>query len=183
MSNHDRRISAVPDVRMTRSGMVLCPGTDFEELAVNILEAGHELRFRARGSSMFPLVRDGDILGVQPIGGTALRAGEIALYRSSGHGIVVHRVVGMLTQVEEDILLVKGDAAKAPDPQVPASRVLGRVVSIERHGRRSSSGSWTSGRVASLYARVYRLRRWVDGALKEAWRGLRRVSGVAGYGA
>jgi signal peptidase len=163
--------------------MVLCPGTDFEELAVNILEAGHELRFRARGSSMHPLVRDGDILDVQPISGTAPGAGEVILYRSRGHGIVVHRVVGMLTQEEEDFLLVKGDAARAPDPQVPASRVLGRVVSIERHGRRSSSGSWTSGRAVPLYVRGFRLRRWADGFLKEAWRELRRAAGVAGYGA
>jgi hypothetical protein len=166
-----------------RSGTVSCPGSDFEALAVHILAGGHDLRFRARGSSMLPLLRDGDILDVQPIGETpSIRSGEIVLYRSPGRGIVVHRVVGILRQGQEDILLVKGDAAHAPEPQVPASDVLGRVVSTERSGRRCQAGSWAARRSAPLFVRAYRLRRCVYGVLNGAWRGLRRAAGAAGYG-
>lgn len=172
--------STLPDVQLTRSGTVPCPTEDFEELAVHVLEGGHDLRFRARGFSMFPLVRDGDILDVQPTGEASIGSGEIVLYRSPGRGIVVHRVVGILRQEEEDILLVKGDAATVPDPQVPASKVLGRVVGIERGGRRRSPWSWASRRSVPVVVRAYRLRRRVDGALKGAWRGLRKAAGVAG---
>jgi hypothetical protein len=173
----------VTDVQLTCDGVVPCPGTDFEELAVHVLEGGYDLRFRARGSSMFPLLRDGDILDVQPIGETSsIRSGEIVLYRSLGRGIVVHRVVGILREGEEGILLVKGDAAHTPEPQVPASNVLGRVVSTERQGRRRPAGGWAARRSAPVFVRAYRLRRWVDGALQRAWRELRSAAGAAGYG-
>ena len=162
---------------------VLCEGTDFEELLVHFLGDGIAVRFRARGTSMHPGVRDGDILRVHPIEHTVVHVGDIVLYCTPHNGIVVHRVVGISTHGEETILLVKGDASGTPDPRVPQSQVLGRVVSIERRGRTIVPRSWTSRYVAPLHARLFRLRRWTYGLLKQAHTGLRKVIATVGSGA
>jgi len=150
-------------------------GEEFEDLAVRLLGAGHDMLFRARGSSMHPAVRDGDLLHVSPLCGAALDIGDIALYRSSRSGIVVHRVVDIRRQETKTLVLVKGDAAATPDPLVPVSRVLGRVVRIGRRGRTIVPRRWTSRRVAPLQARVFRLRRWGRRLLKQTHMGLREL--------
>jgi signal peptidase I len=162
---------------------VRCGGADFEELAVYLLQGGHALRFRARGSSMYPVVRDGDTLDVWPARSAEVDVGDIVLYRSSRSGIVVHRVVDIRRQEEKTILLVKGDSAARADPQVEESQVLGRVESIHRRGHTIVPTSWTSRHVAPLHARLFRLRRWAYRLLKQAHSGLRKVVAAVGSGA
>lgn len=183
-AGHDDQLRHVAlERRLDNDDAVLCEGTDFEELLVHLLGDGIAVRFRARGSSMLPAVRDGDILRVQPIVHTAVHPGDIVLYRTPHNGIVVHRVVDISTHGEEIILLVKGDASGTPDPRVPQSQLLGRVVSIERRGRTIVPRSWTSRYVAPLHARLFRLRRWTYGLLKQAHSGLRKVIAAVGSGA
>jgi len=158
-------------------------GSEFEELSVQLLRAGHAMRFRARGSSMHPAVRDGDILDVCPVGSAGLDIGDIVLYRSSRTGIVVHRVVEIRRQGPKTILLVKGDSAARADPHVEESQVLGRVESIQRRGRTIASRSWASRHVAPLHARLFRLRRWAYRLLTQARAGLRKVIAAVGSGA
>ena len=42
---------------------------EFAELALQILDDGNSLKFRAHGESMNPFIRNGDILEVQPVPG------------------------------------------------------------------------------------------------------------------
>jgi signal peptidase I len=157
-------------------------GREFEELAVQLLGAGHAVRFRARGSSMHPAVRDGDILDVCPVSSAGLHIGDIVLYRSSRSGIVVHRVVDIRRQEEKTILLVKGDFAARADPQVEQSQVLGRVESIQRRDHTILPTGWASRHVAPLHARLFRLRRWAYRLLKQARMGLRKMLAAGGSG-
>ncbi len=159
-----------------------CEGIEFEQLAVQVLESGHGLRFQARGSSMHPAVRDGDILDVRPTRIAELDVGDIVLYRSSRSGIVVHRVAGIRRQAEKTILLVKGDSAPRPDSPVDESQVLGRVESIERLGRTILPGGWVSRHAGPLQGRLFRLRHSIYVLLKRAFRGLRKVVAAGGSG-
>jgi len=154
---------------------VSCEGSEFEELATQLLGAGHAMRFRARGSSMYPLVRDGDILDVWPVGSAGADVGDVVLYRSSGHGIVVHRVVGVRRLGKETVLLVKGDSVKTADPQVQESQVLGRVVNIERRGRRLAPVPCLWRYRSSLFLRLLPLRRRAYAVLHGALRRLRSL--------
>ena len=152
-----------------------CEGSEFEELATQLLGAGHAMRFRARGSSMYPLVRDGDILDVWPVGSAGADVGDVVLYRSSGNGIVVHRVVGIDGQGEKVTLLVKGDSVKTADAQVQESQVLGRAVSTERRGRRIAPAPRLWRHRSSLHLRLLPLRRRAYAALHGALRVLRSL--------
>jgi hypothetical protein len=151
---------------------VSCEGREFEELAVGFLGAGRSMRFRARGSSMYPLVRDGDILDVRPIGDGGVGVDDIVLYRSSRNGIIVHRVVGVGERAERATLLVKGDSVGKTDPEVEGRQVLGRVVGIERRGRRISPFPFLWRYRSSLALRLLPLRRPAYAALYGALRGL-----------
>lgn len=164
------------------SDIVSCERREFEELAVQLLGAGHALRFRARGSSMHPAVRDGDILDVWPTPNADLDVGDIVLYRSSHSGIVVHRVVDIRRQEEKTIFLVKGDSAARADPQIRKSQVLGRVEGIQRQGHKTVPTRWASRHVAPFQGRLFRLRRSVYVLLRQALTGLRKVIAAVGSG-
>lgn len=109
--------------------------TDFAEFSTDLLRQGVKIRFRARGRSMAPLIRDGDVLTVEPATSDGLRVGDVALHRIGGRQVVAHRVVGRHEEDGRPVLTTRGDASfNAPDP-VREGDVLGRVVQVERDGR------------------------------------------------
>ena len=165
----------------THGEMVGCGTADFEELSRQVLKGGRDLRFRARGSSMHPMVRDGDTLIVRPVNSTEIAVGDIVFYRAPGRGIVVHRVVGVQKDVSEGILVVKGDAVRSPDPAVCGSQVLGKVVSIERSGRPIDPDSRLWRYFGALYVHFPPVRWWVYPAIRRANRALRRLAAAMGH--
>lgn len=111
-----------------------CTSTAFAELSAEILRAGVALRFRARGASMLPLVRDGDVVHVRPVCPNKLRVADVVLCCSHPGRVVVHRVVGKRAGPEGVRFTVQGDQVSRPDGQIPAAQVYGRVTAIERAG-------------------------------------------------
>lgn len=107
----------------------------FERLAAGILAGGGSFQFEAHGHSMAPAVRDGDVLTLEPVRGEAVRVGDIVLYRDDRSQPVVHRVAACGARAGSAVLTIRGDAAPGASEAVPAERVLGRVVRIERRGR------------------------------------------------
>jgi ribosomal protein S18 acetylase RimI-like enzyme len=91
---------------------------------------------------MYPFIRSGDVLTVQPAEAADLNVGDVAFYRAPGDRLVAHRVVGKCAQDKHVetwhavSLRVRGDAASGPGEQIRAREVLGQVVSIQR-GRKS----------------------------------------------
>ena len=95
------------------------------------LAAEHGLRFAARGRSMWPLLRPGDFTIAEPLTG-APRQGDVLVYRA-GTQLVAHRFIGTFS---DGRLRLHGDFVLDEDPPLPPADVLGRVVAIERDGRR-----------------------------------------------
>jgi signal peptidase I len=168
--------AAICIVGETDAETVSCGPLDFEELSIEVLKAGHDLRFEARGWSMRPLVRDGDVLLVRPAGNGEIAVADIVLYRSPRRGIVVHRVVGIRRDGHERVLSVKGDAARRPDPAVLESHVAGKIVAIERSGRSINPDNRGWRYFSTLYVRVPPVRWWVYPLIRRANSGLRRLT-------
>ena len=80
---------------------------------------------------MAPTLRDGDRLRVVAIGGVPARAGEIVLARRGG-ALVAHRLMALASERA----ITRGDGQSSDDPPLPASALCGRVVEVERLGRR-----------------------------------------------
>jgi signal peptidase I len=111
-----------------------CTSSEFAELAVALLQAGKALRFHARGTSMNPLVRDGDVLLVWPVDARSVRVGDIILGSSAPGQVVVHRVVRRLSASTGHSFVLQGDQAAQPDGLVAEALVYGKLVAIERDG-------------------------------------------------
>ena len=104
---------------------------DFASIAQDVLGRGRTLRFKAKGGSMSPFIRNGDVVEVVPVK-TKINLGDIVLYRSSYGNPVVHRVI----QRSNESIITKGDSLSSSDQPVLSKQVLGRVVSVEKNGWR-----------------------------------------------
>lgn len=105
----------------------------FEPVCAAMLRDGVAVRFRAPGTSMRPTIRDGDTLVVEPVEASQVRWGDVVV---AGETCVrAHRVV-RVPDVDGEIFLLRGDSMTACDAPEPSGRILGRVVCVEREGRR-----------------------------------------------
>jgi signal peptidase I len=103
-------------------------------------ERGERTRCPLTGSSMAPLLQDGDVLVVEH-GNGHLRLGDVIVFRVAGR-IKAHRLLRRRRAADGGLLyLTKGDASVAFDAPVPAEQVIGKVVEVygaSRHQRLDS---------------------------------------------
>jgi hypothetical protein len=101
-----------------------------------LLADGFQVQFRAAGRSMLPAVRDGDHLVVAPAGAREVARGDVVL-AATARGLVAHRIAAVsVDAVGARTFTLRGDASLEADRPVPAARLYGRVVAVERAGRR-----------------------------------------------
>ncbi len=132
------------------------------ELVCDLLRQQREASFLARGSSMHPVVRDGDKVTVAPLAPSSLRRGMVVLYLAAlpdgGQGMVIHRFLGR--NAAGDCIL-QGDACPLPDPAVKEEQIIGRIAAVQRGGRCLRADSWLGslllGRSVSLPRALARL--------------------------
>ena len=115
---------------------------------------------------MYPSIREGELITVEPVVPSDVKRGDIVLYRSE-RGLLAHRVVGSSPTQSSVLsphhsLLLKGDASLSCDQPVEAHQILGRVVEVQRNGRSVALAS----REAKLWHKVRRLasglKGWID---------------------
>ena len=106
----------------------------FENLSRELLREGNSIRFQARGSSMSPAIRDGDVVHVDPAVLSDLRQGEIVLVKGET-GFRLHRLV--VADADRDVFITRGDCGRQNDPAVGAEQIAGIAVAKEvRVGKR-----------------------------------------------
>ena len=103
-----------------------------KELLRTVLDKGASFRFRAKGFSMSPFIKDGDVVTVAPMLGTAPGLGDVVVFiHPHTEKLVIHRVVGK----KPDSYLLKGDNFPDDDDFVPKANILGHVAKVERDGK------------------------------------------------
>jgi hypothetical protein len=96
-------------------------------------KSGQEKIFKIRGTSMLPLIRETDAIGVIPIRQTEeLCIGDIALFQRPT-GMVAHRIVGKFRKDNITYLYEKGDRGVVPTT-ISGEMLIGKVVRIYRPG-------------------------------------------------
>ncbi len=101
----------------------------FASLGQELLATGLGFRFQARGMSMQPTIRDGEMVHVEPVEIGEIRKRDIVLF-SDGWTFRAHRVTGI--GPSRKVLFTRGDAAAEMDGPVCAQQVLGKVVAKEQ---------------------------------------------------
>ena len=111
-------------------------GADFTLITQEVLGREKILRFKAKGESMHPFIRDGDILEITPANGEKVRVGEVIFYRVGEKRMVAHRVTERITENGRLVFVTKGDSNVAGEERVYPEKIMGRVRTIERKGRK-----------------------------------------------
>lgn len=105
----------------------------FEGVVRPLLAQGLSVRFHARGASMSPAIRDGEVVEVTPVIVTELRKDDIVLAKSN-FGFQLHRIV--MADPVNDVFITRGDCGQEDDPALKAEQILGLARAKEvRLGR------------------------------------------------
>jgi hypothetical protein len=109
------------------------------------------------GGSMLGTLRPGDQVIIEPVPFTAIRPGDVVAFRPTTadddklpivHRVVAIRPAGLLTQGDNN--------AQVDEELVTAERLLGRVVYVERDGRRRLVRGGRVGHLWVVYLRAQR---------------------------
>lgn len=122
-----------PALFAVQAGEIPFSGQALAELMRAVLDRGRPFRFRARGWSMAPFIRDGDVITVAPLEHEIPPIGAVVAFtRPNAGNLVVHRIIAR----HANGVLMQGDRfSSCADGLVPLDNLLGRVTHIERSGR------------------------------------------------
>lgn len=101
----------------------------FPDITAELLEGGHSIRFRAPGRSMLPTIKEGEAITVEPVELSAVRTGDIILYRN-GNSVIAHRVVQIRqeTSAGKSSLKARRAGPRSPLRAGRSSRSAGPIV-------------------------------------------------------
>lgn len=122
-----------PMSRKAGEPVVRKDSAQFAAVCRELLQEGLSARFTAEGQSMQPNILPDDRVVVAPVRGGELKPGQVILAHG-GDGLRVHRIVQCVAEGRGAI--TRGDAGQKNDPAMDF--VLGKVVAVERSGRKTS---------------------------------------------
>ena len=145
---------------------------------MDLIEAVHEkgasFRFQAKGHSMTPTIRDGDVITVSPLRGLSPRRGDVLAFRHRQQPqMMVHRVL----HAKAGEYFIRGDNCPEADGWIPVENILGMITRVERGGE---ARFWPNRLAPFLGSRVYLTLypSWLSARrlLARAWRSLRAMA-------
>jgi len=107
----------------------------FARLAIDLSVAGRPFKVAVYGTSMFPFIRNGDVITITPFRSRIRRGRVIAFLRRDGR-LIIHRVVKVLP----DGVITKGDNLPETDTPLSFERIIGTVNTVHRNDRRIRFG-------------------------------------------
>ena len=104
------------------------PNDCFFSLVEDDIHHGKSVRFRMKGSSMFPLLREGkDEVAVYPCKAESLKPMDVVLFRYRGR-CLLHRIVGM----KDGRFIMQGDGVCAFYEECTAADIIGVLGMVSR---------------------------------------------------
>ena len=148
------------------------------KLSRDILEKGKSIRFQAKGWSMHPFIRDGDFIVVSPVKSSSIRKGDIVFYSNAENKIIVHRIIRKYKQKGRMTVLVKGDASFSSPEKMDIQNVLGKVIAVERNGRKKRLDRKLYQIIGLFFAVISPFSRWIYPIGSIMKQSARRILGV-----
>lgn len=116
---------------------ILLNRQDLLGLVTSASQKGVPISFCAKGFSMSPFVRDGDIVTVSPLRDSLPKIGDVVAFHCTlTDRLVVHRVICK----KGNSYHMQGDSVPMPDGIVPIDNIIGLVTKLERNGEKVSIG-------------------------------------------
>jgi len=130
---HTSRDAGMETGLFTRKGDELqLSGQALVELIRAVLDKGVAFRFWAKGFSMTPFIKDGDVITMSPLSDALPRLGDVVVFiHPEMERLVVHRMVGQ----NGNYFLVRGDnTSSVTNDLIPKENILGCTTRVEREG-------------------------------------------------
>jgi signal peptidase I len=99
-----------------------------------LLSEGKTIRIKAHGYSMYPCIKPGSLILIEPISLKGLpRQGEIIAIKTD-NGLIVHRLVKIVANNNLSTYIARGDSNVFNDLPVKIDKIAGRIVGAETTG-------------------------------------------------
>lgn len=143
-----------PSVLNKKGDELLLSGPALIDLLQSVIHKGSSFRFCARGISMHPFIRDTDIVTIAPFRNNSPRLGDVVAFTYPKiNKLIVHRIV----KRKGDYFLIKGDNLPYADGLIHRANILGRIVKVERKGKKVFFGLGIERFLISLFTRKGRI--------------------------
>lgn len=126
-----------------------------KDISFTLLGEGKTIRLKAEGLSMYPSIRPGSVINIDPVIQTGeLLPGDIIVWKR-GHGFVAHRLVRKYRKNNTDYFVTRGDCKFHEDAPVSAELIAGKVSRIEYpEGTAVPVKSWNKKRQIHILNKV-----------------------------
>jgi signal peptidase I len=105
-----------------------------KDIGLTLLTEGKTIRIKAHGYSMYPCIRPGSLILIEPLNIKGLpRPGEIIAIRREA-GLIVHRLTKIINKNGAAYYIARGDSNAYADNPVKIEKIAGRIVRAESTG-------------------------------------------------
>jgi signal peptidase I len=103
-------------------------------MSLTLLSEGKTIRIKAHGYSMYPCIKPGSLLLIEPISIKGFpKPGEIIAVRREA-GLIVHRLIKINVKNGIRYYIARGDSNASGDNPVKIDKIVGRITGAESTG-------------------------------------------------
>jgi signal peptidase I len=113
---------------------IQCSACELTGLLLELLQKDKAVDIRVHGESMYPTIRDLDVVRIEPVKGN-IKNKEILLYKDEEERAVIHRVIKILGKKDRTGYLMRGDRSLDGEEVIKENQIMGRIASVKRNGR------------------------------------------------
>jgi signal peptidase I len=129
-----------------------------KDIGFTLLAEGKTIKVKADGYSMYPAIKPGSIIYIEPLDESALLTpGDIIAWKRES-GLVVHRLIRIASDERATLYITRGESSINEDRPVISYQIAGRVFRIENPGVKPMTVSINKLKVINY--RINRLRVW-----------------------
>lgn len=105
-----------------------------KDMSLTLLSEGKSIRIKALGYSMYPCIKPGSLILIEPISvkGSPHPGEIIAIKREAG--LIVHRLTKIIIQNGMRYYVARGDSNAYADNPVKIDKIAGRITGAESTG-------------------------------------------------
>jgi signal peptidase I len=105
-----------------------------KDIGLTLLAEGKTIRIKAHGYSMFPCIKPGSLILIEPLNIKGMpRPGEIIAIKRE-NGLIVHRLSRIINKNGVISYIARGDSNAYADNPVKIDKIAGRIVRAESTG-------------------------------------------------
>ena len=105
-----------------------------KDIGLKLLSEGKTIRIKAHGYSMYPCIKPGSLILIEPIHLKGLPVpGEIIAIKRE-NGLIVHRLVNTIIKNGVTWFFARGDSNAYADNPVNSDKIAGRIVGADTTG-------------------------------------------------